>query len=185
MAKSATYSEVNAMKALDDALGQLEDEARRRVLNWAFSKFGGNTASPSGAAAGGSPPGLPQAGVGVPGNIKLFVAQKKPEGFYERVACLAYYLEKREDKSDLKTGDIRKANTDARLSNMSNPALFVKHATDSYGYLSRVGRGKFAISGRGEAIVEALPDRTKVKQALIDNAYGRKGKKGKKSKSTK
>jgi hypothetical protein len=180
MTKQPGYSESDAMKAVDDALGQLDDNARHRILDWANSKFGTQGTLPSVPAA--PQPRTPTPAVPT-GDIKSFVAQKRPESFYERVACLAYYLEKSGGKNELKTRDISKANTDARLSNMSNPALFVKHATNTYGFLSRIGHGSFAISGRGEAIVEALPDRAKVKQALADHPFGKKSKKTKKSKS--
>jgi hypothetical protein len=72
------------------------------------------------------------------------------------------------------TKDITKANSDARLSKLTNPAVFVKHATHTYGYLTPLGKRKFAISARGEAVVEALPDRTKVEEELAANPFGKK-----------
>src|SRR2546426_607266 len=162
MTQNVGYSEVAAMGDVDKALGRLDEEARRRVLDWANSKYGSQASQ---RPAGSMTPGGPQPG-SAPSSIKTFVTQKKPASKYELVACLAYYLEKVEAKTELATTDITKANTDARVSKMTNPALFVKHATHTYGYLSALGGRKFAISPRGEALVEALPDRDKVKAAL-------------------
>jgi hypothetical protein len=178
MAKQNPTSEVDAMVALDHALEPLDENARNRVLDWARSKFGGQTSGSSKVSASTGVLASQPATDAIK-SIKSFLALKKPESFYERVACLAYYLEKHEGKNELKTRDISKANTDARLSAMSNPALFVKHATDTYGFLSRLGHGKIGISGRGEALVEALPDREKVKQALEENPLRKKGAKTK------
>jgi hypothetical protein len=182
MAKQNPASEVDAMKAVDQALEGLNEDARNRVLDWARSKFGVQT-SRSGVTNTGPEDPARQLPAAAPTNIKSFFAQKKPESFYERVACLAYYLEKHGGMTELKTRDISKANTDARLSKMSNPALFVKHATDTYGFLSRLAHGKIGISGRGEALVEALPDRAKVKQALEENPLRKKAAKTKRKPS--
>jgi hypothetical protein len=118
-----------------------------------------------------------------PKSAKEFVTAKKPDSFYERVACLGYYLEKFENLSEFQTSDITRVNTDARLSKMTNPALFVKHAVHTYGYLTSLGGRKFALSGRGEAVVEALPDRAKVEQAHADHSFGKRAKKGRKKKA--
>lgn len=180
MIKSKTFSEVNAMEAIDEALSNLDDPSRARVLNWASAKFGSQPAhqQPPAPNLGGRPQSgsAPNADM----TIKAFIAQKRPSNFYERVACLAYYLERFGATTEVKTRDIRKANIDARLSRLSNPALFVKHAADTYGYLSRVGHGTFAVSSRGEAVVDALPDRGQVEQALEQHPFKTKAKKSSK-----
>lgn len=177
MAKT-DFSEVDAMRSVDDALGKVEPDARQRVLDWASSKYQLKAESKSeqgrGTGAGGQ---SATAATVAQKDIKTFVAQKKPASFYERVACLAYYLEKVEARSEIKTGDITKANADARLSKMTNPALFVKHATHTYGYLTSLGKRQFALSSRGEAVVDALPDRAKVEAAHTEYPMSRKGKK--------
>lgn len=175
MAKTRKYSEIDAMQGVDAALSTLEDGARKRVMDWAAAKFGipvgGKLSSDSAASKAGEVP------AGKPKDVKSFLAQKKPASFYERVACLAYHLEHFEDRPEFKTEDITKANTDARVSKMTNPALFVKHATHTYGFLTSLGKRKFALSTRGEALVEALPDRAKVTEALTNNPFGKKGRK--------
>jgi hypothetical protein len=104
---------------------------------------------------------------------KQFVAQKKPGSNYERVACLAYYLANYRDMPHFKTSDITKLNTES-AHHFTNAALFVMHATTSYHYLAAAGGGKKQITPLGEAVVEALPDRTAVTAAIAENKPARK-----------
>jgi hypothetical protein len=172
MAKSVGYSEVDAMRDIDGALGKLDAEAQQRVLEWASSKHGLKVKGQFEGGGSSAHPTSPQPQRAT--DIKTFLAQKRPDSFYERVACLVYFLEKFAGQAEVGTKDITKANSDARLSKLTNPAVFVKHATHTYGYLTPLGKRKFAISARGEAIVEALPDRTKVEEALVANPFGKK-----------
>jgi hypothetical protein len=115
---------------------------------------------------------------------KQFMASKKAGTQYERVACLAYYLTHMREISEFKTAQITKLNTEAALSKLSNPAAAVDHATSTYGFLSAAGGGKKQISVRGEALVEALPDRQAVKLALEEHKLRpRKKRSAKKKKS--
>jgi len=174
MTKARDYSEVDAMRDIDAALAKLEPEEQKRVLDWASSKHqikmtvekSSNESFPK------SDSGNKQSF----GDIKSFLSHKQPENFYERVACLVYYLDKFNGKPEVGTNDITKANTDARSSKLTNPAVFVKHATHTYGYLTSLGKRKFAISARGEAVVEALPDREQVEAAHLKFRFGKKGK---------
>jgi hypothetical protein len=177
-----SITEIDAMKAIDEAMTPLDEETRQRVMSWAESKFGDQTQRQFGSSALPVQHPVHHGENQTAKDIKTFLAQKQPSSFYERVACLAYYLEKVEGKSDVKTKDITLGNTNARLSKMSNPALFVKHATNTYGFLTSLARGKFGVSTRGEALVGALPDREAVKAALAQHPFG-KGKKGKRKKT--
>ncbi len=180
MTKPTGYSEVDAMRDVDAALSRLDPDAQKRVVDWASSKHrikfrtdqdGSEMIS---EVTGGQAQHAK--------DIKSFLSQKRPENFYERVACLVYYLEKVKDKPEVGTKDITEANSDARMSRLTNPAVFVKHATHTYGYLTSLGKRKFAISARGEAVVEALPDRAKVEEAHEKFRFGRKVKRKAKSK---
>ena len=174
MSKANPYSEVDAMREVDAALGQLDPEAQQRVIQWATSKHRIKPLEPNEAV----PPLQPTKGSAHrPNDIKSFLAEKRPEGFYERVACLVYYLEKFGGQTEVGTNDITKANSDARLPKMTNPAVFVKHSTHTYGYLISLGKRKFAISARGEAVVEALPDRERVEEAVRKFPFGKKTRK--------
>ena len=172
MATKTKYSEVDAMAEIDSALSRIEAEAQRRVLDWAASKFHVPSPQPSAHQTGAPAKHQQQPAT----DIKGFVAQKHPDGFYERIACLVYHLEKSQGKSEIGRQDIVQANSDARLSKMTNSTVFVKHATHTYGYLTSLGKRKLALSARGEAVVDALPDRAAVEQALASNPFGRKAK---------
>jgi len=185
MVKGASYSEVDAMRDVDGALGKLEADAQQRVMDWAASKYHQQEKTEAKANSGGRPDGE-QKTPPPTGDIKAFMAQKRPDGYPERIACLVYYLEKSEGRADVGTNDITKANSDARLSKLTNPAVFVKYATHNYGYLTSLGKRKFAISLRGEAVVDALPDRAQVEEAHNKFPFGTKAnKRGKKTRPKK
>ena len=150
----------------------VSDEIANRIINLVMT---GAATLPS-LPSEGSVAGLPAAGHSArnPGQlanttIKQFIAQKRPENLYQRVACLAYYLAHALETPHFKTKDISKANTDAAVSKFSNAAAFVNDATSKYGYLSAAGGGNKQITAFGEQVVEALPDRDKVKQLHDDN----------------
>lgn len=183
MTKVSNYLEVDAMRDADRALSNLatDPDAQRRVVQWLAAKYAATT-SPLGElrqfdSATSQVSERPQ-------DIKSFMNQKRPLNNYERVACLAYYLEKFKDMPDVGTKEIVEANTEARLPKMSNPAVFIKHATHTYGYLNSLRKGRLAVSSRGEAVVEALPERANVDNALVNFPFGKKGRTGKKRKGT-
>jgi hypothetical protein len=180
MTKVVDYSEVDAMRDVDTALGKLASDvdAQRRVIEWLASKYATNI-PPAGLRQVDSPAGV----IERPPDIKSFMTQKRPLSNYERVASLAYYLEKFKEMADVGAKDIVEANTEARLPKMSNPAVFIKHATHTYGYLNSIGQRRLALSSRGEAVVEALPDRSKVEEVLVNFPFGKKGKGGKRARS--
>jgi hypothetical protein len=67
-----------------------------------------------------------------------------------------------------KTADLTKLNREAAQPLIGNPAQAVDNATKISQYLTQAGGGKKQITPRGEAVVDALPDREKVKAALIE-----------------
>lgn len=179
---STKVSEIDALKGIDEYLEQLTEEERQRVFSFIASKYGlQNSTKATNNNSGGSNNSNNNSQNNNSGQnnngdltIKQFIATKKPDGFYEQIACLAYYLEKHGDLSSFKTKDITKANTDARSSKIPNPSLYVAHTKTTYGFLSPVGGGKLALSARGEALVEALPDRAAVKTALEEHPIKKK-----------
>jgi hypothetical protein len=160
----------------------VSDEIANSIINLVMT---GTAAAPS------IPLGTPGAARALPGNpalgpgqlagttIKQFIAAKRPENVYQRAACLAYYLAHALEMPRFKTKDITQANTDAAVGKFSNASSFVNDATNKYGYLSAAGGGTKQISAFGEQVVEALPDRDKVKQ-LHDDHKPRARKKTKK-----
>src|SRR5687768_12356450 len=120
MTKIVDYSEVDAMRDVDSALGKLANDfdAQRRVIQWLASKYATSVQLADGGQVGSSLlSNVPERSQ----DIKSFMALKRPVNNYERVACLAYYLEKYKEMSDVGAKDIVEANTEARLPKMSNP----------------------------------------------------------------
>lgn len=179
MAKKVT--EHDALKGIDLLLEPLSTEERQRVFDWIALKYKVSTAGsqPNGASASVNPKTLVSNDI----KVKEFIAMKKPDGFYERIACLAYYLEKFESMDGVKTADIVKANTDAKQTKFPNSTVYVNNATQKYGYLISSGQAKKTLSAKGEALVEALPDRAKVEVALEAHPSKKKAKRKKKNKS--
>jgi len=100
---------------------------------------------------------------------KAFMASKRPASDIERITCLAYYLAHYRSITSFKTIELTKLNTDAAQPKLSNPAASARNAVGQ-DYLSLAGGGRKQITVRGEALVSALPDRSKVKDALAANA---------------
>lgn len=172
---SDKITEIEALGQIDKLLSQLNDEEIARIFNYISAKYKVRQSSTN----------LPQSStlrkednqdIEIPSDISIkeFMNIKKPIGFYERIACLGYYLEKMMGMDGFKTSDITQANKDARLHPMSNPTFFVNDATSKYGFLTPIGSGKKGISAKGESVVEALPDREKVRQILEENPTKRK-----------
>ncbi|MDP3014427.1 MAG: hypothetical protein Q8M92_09310 [Candidatus Subteraquimicrobiales bacterium] len=122
-------------------------------------------------------------GNGLDMGMDRFVKNKKPENEYQRVAVIAYYLDKKENKKEFKNAEMSKANTnDARQPKISNITDVVTKAQNRYKFLTKgTGKATHQLSVHGEDIVEALPDHVKVKE-LIASAKSRKSKKKKKNK---
>ena len=150
----------------------VSEEVANRIINLVMTGSATSPLLPLGGSAGALPAvaaSTQSLGQLAGMTIKQFIAQKRPENLYQRVACLAYYLTHALNTPHFKTKDISKANTDAAVSKFSNAAVFVNDATNKYGYLSAAGGGNKQISAFGEQLVEALPDGEKLKQLHDDN----------------
>ena len=107
---------------------------------------------------------------GDPPTPKAFMAAKRPISDMEKVACLAYYLTHHQATAAFRTNELSKLNVQAAGAKFSNISATARNAAQSSnGYLSSAGGGKKQIAVRGEAVVEALPDRDKVTAALAEN----------------
>jgi len=112
---------------------------------------------------------------------KSFMAMKKPISDVERITCLAFYLSHFRKVSQYKTRELTDLNVEASQPRFSNASVAARNAVQQQ-YLSLAGRGKKQITTRGEAVVDALPDRERVKRALEENVF--RSIRRKKSKST-
>jgi hypothetical protein len=183
--------EITAMQDSLAALVGLEQEEQRRVLAWLANKLNlgnGGASFPTGSSQTGSartgaatsPPGIPSA--------KNFFVEKRPATDVERITCLAYYLTHFRGAPQFKTKQLTELSKEAAQPKFSNAAVAVQNATVQNQFLSQAGQGQKQITARGEAFVEALPDREKAKTALdasplrghrkSKNASGRSAKAG-------
>ena len=165
------FTEFEILKELDEKFTTLDQDAQQRAIDWIIAKYKltdkkegvskqqNDSSSPTNKNAA---------------SLKEFLFFKKPIGHYERIACIAFYLEKTKGLEGCKTIDITNANSEARQPKIPNPALYVNHTANTYGYLISIGKGKKGISARGEALVEALPDREKAEAALKDHPLKKK-----------
>lgn len=96
---------------------------------------------------------------------KAFMTAKRPSTDLERITCLAFYLTHTKRVTPFKTRDLIDLNIAAAQPTMSNASVAARNAVQNE-YLSLAGGGKKQITARGEAIVQALPDRDKVKKVL-------------------
>jgi hypothetical protein len=176
----AEVSELDAMKIAFDALSKLEPERRSRAARWLVEALGVEVAAPElsdpslGDYADREPTGGPSGAPAGRQTPKAFLAAKKPKTAVERVACLAYYLTHDRETSTFKTKEVVALNTEAALPKLANAVRDVNNAADASGFLASAGRGDKQITSRGEALVEALPDREAVKKALEDHPYKRR-----------
>lgn len=181
MPKSSVITqEFQAIQAALEALEPLDPTQRQFAVSMILSRLGmGGT--PGTAPGAGAPPsvaaGAASAGVtGLGGiGVKEFLKQKAPTTDLERLVCLAYYLTHAMNTPSFSTKEITKLNTDAHGMDFSNAAATAMNAVNQSKYLSSASGGRKRITTRGEAVVEAMPDRAKVKEVLA--AGRRSGKK--------
>ena len=113
-----------------------------------------------------SPSGTPPSSGSLHGsNPKQFMATKRPATDMERVTCLAYFLTHERNTAAFKTKELTELNREAAQPKLSNASATARNAV-SDGYLAAAGGGQKQITARGDALVEALPIRDQVKEAL-------------------
>ena len=187
-------SELEAVQQVHGALESFDAQGRARILRSVtslleVSAFGGQSNDPASAAqAVSSSTSQAQAGDGtIPQQMRIdtFVASKRPTTTYQRLACLAYYLEHHDQTTELSGKDLTKANAAARQPKISNVTVFLSDATTKYGFFAAVGGGKKTLTSRGAAMVGALPDQAAVKQTLQEHPAPRRSGRRPKAKSTK
>lgn len=192
MAKSQSFNdEVSALGSVLKALGSLDADNQRWVMNSAAEKlgipFGTARSTTSQSASGGlngdnSDTDTTDVGKLTP---KQFINAKAPKTDVERVACLAYYLAHGRDQHAFKTADISKLNTEAAQPKLSNATVAIRNATTQSRFLAPAGRGQKQIAALGEKVVMALPNRDAVKEAMdsgkVRRRRTRRSKKGTKA----
>lgn len=99
---------------------------------------------------------------------KSFMAGKRPTTDMEKITCLSYFLTHHRKTTTFKTKDLTDLNIEAAQPKLSNASATARNAV-SIGLLSLAGGGHKQITTRGEALVEALPDRDKAKEAIAQH----------------
>jgi hypothetical protein len=168
-------AELTAMRTAYEALAVLEESPRRRAVEWLIDSLGlrdlrtGMSVSQGAVTAEHSEDAQGRT-IDVP-NPREFMSGKKPQSHVERIACLAYYLARYRDVQHFKTPDISDINIEAAGQKFGNLSRDIDNADRSSGYIVTAVKGAKQLTPRGEAIVDALPDREAVKLALRDHPY--------------
>jgi len=173
---SLGLAELHAMEGAYRALESLEEAGRNRAILWLAEALNVHAFQQSTRSAG-LPTVTMQNPTVMPPNHELhvtpreFISQKRPESLVERVACLAYYLDRYRGISHFRTSDIVALNTEAAAHKFGNPSRDVDNADRHNGYLVSAGNGRKQLTVRGETVVAALPDRESVRAALKDHPH--------------
>jgi hypothetical protein len=161
-------SELDAIQAALAALWPLDEDARARAVAGIAGALGVSaTSAAPGLGLGAGAPGIgPAEGAGDLGTPKQFLASKAPRSDVERIAVLAYYLTYARETPHFATKELNELNTEAAGPRFSNASYTASNATKKSGLLAAAPGGKKQITARGEALVQALPDRQAVTAAL-------------------
>lgn len=160
-----------ALNSIIRVLGQLDEDARQRVLKAVATFFHDNSSNgPALLQSEFTPqphtrlerPKFSEDSVPSP---KQFLLEKQPRTDVERIAALAYYLTVYRDMPHFKTLDLAKLNTEAAQPKFSNTAYSATNAA-KLGYLAPAPKGQRQISAAGEQFVRALPDRDAARMAM-------------------
>lgn len=176
---------INVIQKLNDVLYPLDPESRIRAIQTitillkipitSVDLTSGHEQTTTVTGTQPTPKGTPQE------NITNFMISKKPKDNYQRLACLAYYIDRFQGKIDISVKELKRTNTDARGPNISNISAFLADSTRKYGYFTVSDKGKKRLSARGAVVVDALPDQNAVKVAHQNNPLPKKtGRKRKK-----
>jgi hypothetical protein len=165
--------QLEAMKLALTALEPLDEEARERALVWLAETLGvgGALHAPPGSSSKllekHQSDQLDSANI-TEMTPRQFMAAKKPTTDVERIAALAYYLTYARETLHFKTADLTTLNTEAAGLRFGNASQAANNAMNQNGYLAQAGKGTRQITPRGEAVVDALPDREAVATALAE-----------------
>lgn len=176
---SEGFSELKAMEGAYAALEPLDAEARRRAIRWlldtlhvseALTPLHPDSLEPESVTHARAPKHRPggtheHASDSEPPSPKAFIGLKRPESVVERIACLAFYLTHYRNAQSFGGPAIAALNTEAAAPKL-NPHRDLDNADRRNGFIVSAGDRKKQITSRGEALVNALPDRGAVKQVL-------------------
>lgn len=158
----------------------VDKSAANKIISFVMT---GSALSDSGGARGDQSGGSGAVGASSGSDLnpsssspKQFIASKKPNTQYERVACIADYLTNVRNMPQFDNDAIIALNTEAAQPPIRNIGVIVRDTAHKYGYLSAGNGNNKQVTVLGEAVVAALPDRDAVKVAIAENRPSRKRK---------
>jgi hypothetical protein len=168
-------AELRAMETILEVLEPLPSAVQLRTVEWVVNVLELPTAGPhlpppidATAANGAVPPPVAQ-------TPKAYLTAKKPQNAAEKIACLAYYLAHHRAMEHFKRADIVQLNTEAAAVKFGNASRDLNNAENSSGYIVAAGSGGLKqITPRGEALVDAMPNREAVAVALKEHPFKRR-----------
>jgi hypothetical protein len=156
--------EAKVIAVVITALGCLEDNRKIEVLEFIIRRISG-TNLPQREIS-------PRNSIGsqaVDLSIKDFLKQKNTENKYQQVAVLAYFLKKNKGEDFVNKEIIEAANLEAGGKTIDDITGTLNDAKSKYGFFGLANGGKKTLLAYGEDVVEALPDREKVKELRKKN----------------
>lgn len=175
--------ELEALGKVFSALESLEPLARMRVLAAVrpLLGIGSDQAVQPGIGIGALNRASPGAKQAQQTSAFEFVNSKRPNDNFQRLACIAYFMEHREGVPTFTTSSMKKAYTSAMQPDIDDMGRTLSDATLRAGYFVPIDKKTKRLSARGASVVEALPDQEVVKRVLKETAKparrsGRRGK---------
>ncbi len=150
--------DLEAVRKIIEAVGEVAPAERERVLRWAAEKLG--LAPP--AAGGPAPatsslaPPRPEIPEGPGQDIRSFIAAKAPNSDVQRAVTVAYFLQflapGPQRREAIGADDLREG---CRRAGIPQPKSAIQALNNALamGYLDRAGRGVFRVNAVGENLV--------------------------------
>jgi hypothetical protein len=164
---------------LDTALTEAQ---AKMIFNIAFAPAAGDAGTGAGTIIPDATTATQTLPVGAAPAPRDFIVHKNPMNEQERLTCLAYYLYKYRKLEKFTSKELKDLNGVAAQPRFNNVSYTARDAVNT-GYLAAVGGGKKTLSAVGERVVDAMPNREKVAEAL--KKFGKKNRKKAPAKKTK
>lgn len=170
---SKLAKKLQAIKIIVTELEKLDEDERGDVISFALKQVGIEGYSDSKPLVAGSvSPDFDPGKSGEVDHLPLdqFVKSKKPANEYQRIAVIAYHIERKDGKKEFKNAELSEANIEARQPKIANITAVMSKAQERYKFFTKgAGKATHQLSTHGTDIVEALPDLGKVKELMAES----------------
>lgn len=166
--------ELNAIATILAQLNQLPEERRLFVLEYVMKRLNVSSNINTAGAMFNEIQKNSVLSNDVVGDISLsiqdFMRNKAPRNNCQTIACLAFYLEKKEKMVEFGAKEIKDAAQRARLPQITTITQDIQNAQYQYHFVapSTQDKRKKTLTVVGEEVVEALPDQEKVKTIVAE-----------------